>query len=421
MPGPTNNLNGGVGGIQPGNHDAGIQGPQPKKARWSLRDLFAFNPKNLFVAKQPSGTTQTRQPQKKSLQEYNIQTTRPTLHMRARSQGPSITQVHTIQDTRTSRASLKQQTGILIDKGYTAQEAENTVNKLNRQSGHSQFAVEEGVARIPFRDKARQQWAQWAEQSFLQKGYTPQEARKWSQGLLKEAGTNFKGVEHVVRNTPMTPAMQAAVEQIRQAQHQETVNKTNDFNWGVDHFMRLGHSPEVARESIAKAQQHYGPNRAAFHQWVQSAPAVQAKATPQADTSKTEYIENALKPWMVEQIKNKGFSAEEAQAMTDNFVNLARGDVDIMVNAVRNLRPAGQSSAKVSDQDSLKKDAEALATLELDKSADLTAIKKAYRKLSLKYHPDKNSDPGASEIFQKINAAYEHLTDSSTTFKPAAR
>ncbi len=51
-------------------------------------------------------------------------------------------------------------------------------------------------------------------------------------------------------------------------------------------------------------------------------------------------------------------------------------------------------------------------TLGISESASADEIKKAYRKLARKYHPDINKDPDAQEKFKEINAAYEVLSDS---------
>lgn len=49
--------------------------------------------------------------------------------------------------------------------------------------------------------------------------------------------------------------------------------------------------------------------------------------------------------------------------------------------------------------------------LSVSKSASASEIKKAYRKLSLKYHPDKNSAPDAADKFAEISVAYDVLSD----------
>jgi curved DNA-binding protein len=49
--------------------------------------------------------------------------------------------------------------------------------------------------------------------------------------------------------------------------------------------------------------------------------------------------------------------------------------------------------------------------LGVPRSADKSEIKKAYRKLARKYHPDVNQDGGTEDQFKQVNEAYEVLKD----------
>jgi len=66
-------------------------------------------------------------------------------------------------------------------------------------------------------------------------------------------------------------------------------------------------------------------------------------------------------------------------------------------------RPGGRGPPKNVDTTKLYE------TLGVDKSADAKDIKKAYRKLAVKHHPDKGGD---EQKFQEISAAYEVLSDA---------
>jgi hypothetical protein len=50
--------------------------------------------------------------------------------------------------------------------------------------------------------------------------------------------------------------------------------------------------------------------------------------------------------------------------------------------------------------------------LNVGRDASAHEIKRAYRLLAIRYHPDKNSDPAAEQLFKEINEAYEVLGDA---------
>ncbi|XP_065730098.1 dnaJ homolog subfamily B member 1 isoform X2 [Phocoena phocoena] len=50
-------------------------------------------------------------------------------------------------------------------------------------------------------------------------------------------------------------------------------------------------------------------------------------------------------------------------------------------------------------------------TLGLARGASDEEIKRAYRRQALRYHPDKNKEPGAEEKFKEIAEAYDVLSD----------
>lgn len=53
-------------------------------------------------------------------------------------------------------------------------------------------------------------------------------------------------------------------------------------------------------------------------------------------------------------------------------------------------------------------------TLEVDRNADETKLKAAFRKLAMKWHPDRNPGDATSEVrFKEINEAYEVLKDGN--------
>ncbi|KAF0718351.1 Aste57867_1748 [Aphanomyces stellatus] len=73
---------------------------------------------------------------------------------------------------------------------------------------------------------------------------------------------------------------------------------------------------------------------------------------------------------------------------------------------------ADEAAAAAAPENKVVKDMELYDTLGVPANATDVEIKKAYRRLAIKLHPDKNlNDPTASEKFQHVGAAYQILSD----------
>ncbi|XP_010259563.1 PREDICTED: chaperone protein dnaJ 49 [Nelumbo nucifera] len=62
----------------------------------------------------------------------------------------------------------------------------------------------------------------------------------------------------------------------------------------------------------------------------------------------------------------------------------------------------------------VKKNKDYYAILGVEKNCSVEEIRKAYRKLSLKVHPDKNKAPGSEEAFKKVCKAFKCLSDEDS-------
>ncbi|GKC09167.1 chaperone protein DnaJ 49-like protein [Tanacetum coccineum] len=70
----------------------------------------------------------------------------------------------------------------------------------------------------------------------------------------------------------------------------------------------------------------------------------------------------------------------------------------------------GYSEDQVKIVSEIKRKKDYYEILGLEKSCSVEDVRKAYRKLSLKVHPDKNKAPGSEEAFKKVSKAFQCLS-----------
>ena len=88
-------------------------------------------------------------------------------------------------------------------------------------------------------------------------------------------------------------------------------------------------------------------------------------------------------------------------------------DADVINNIYNNMAAAADKKEQEMLQEiqSYNRKKDYYEILGLSKQATEPDIKKAYRKLALRFHPDKNQYAGAKDVFKKVTNAYTNLID----------
>ncbi|KAF8401463.1 hypothetical protein HHK36_012402 [Tetracentron sinense] len=137
--------------------------------------------------------------------------------------------------------------------------------------------------------------------------------------------------------------------------------------------------------------------------------------------------QRALKFIRIAQRLNHNLSVDDLLAACEKVESVASTSPIEEKPVVKNQKePAPSKSAECSNEErnyteehvklirEVKKNNDYYAILGVEKSCLVEEIRRAYRKLSLKVHPDKNKAPGSEEAFKKVCKAFKCLSDEDS-------
>ncbi|XP_057489292.1 chaperone protein dnaJ 49-like isoform X2 [Actinidia eriantha] len=137
--------------------------------------------------------------------------------------------------------------------------------------------------------------------------------------------------------------------------------------------------------------------------------------------------QRALKFIGIAQRLNRNLSVDDLLAACENLDSGSPGPSNDAnsVNSTKN-EPASAKSDEISNGErnyteehvqlirQIKRSKDYYDILGLEKKCSVEEIRKAYRKLSLKVHPDKNKAPGSEEAFKKVSKAFKCLSSDDS-------
>lgn len=126
-----------------------------------------------------------------------------------------------------------------------------------------------------------------------------------------------------------------------------------------------------------------------------------------------------LKQEYTDQMEKQKQSSQETRDPNDSYSNFRRqssttsNQEDTSSTGTSNARPRKKETAEQTDAvKRIKNCQDFYEMLGVPRTATETDLKKAYKKLALQFHPDKNKTPGASDAFKAIGKAFSVLSDA---------
>jgi DnaJ family protein B protein 12 len=117
-------------------------------------------------------------------------------------------------------------------------------------------------------------------------------------------------------------------------------------------------------------------------------------------------------------------AAEKDEPNKTAAANINNGSTTATASNESKVRQRGSSSSsssyteeQISIVREIRKKKNYYEILGLEKSCSVEDVRKAYRKLSLKVHPDKNKSPGAEDAFKAVSKAFQCLSNEESRSK----
>ena len=236
------------------------------------------------------------------------------------------------------------------------------------------------------------------------KGYNSEKAHEIMLNLMQQASGDFTKLAGLVNKIAVNPQYES------------------DFKWALETLLGKGYTENDAKQKITSTQQNWVNQPNKFIEFIEQIPDLKADAKESVESLEKTELESAnwrvLTEWAEKHLIEKEYTKAEAKQIINNLTKEKGNNYQLFFEAIQKtfakINTASSEKEKELTAEELQEARkQSLDVLSLAASATDKEIKKAYHKLALQYHPDKNSSHEAVKKMAKINKAYNFLTDAS--------